>query len=443
MPKNIVLLSDGTGNSAGKLSKTNVWRLYQALDLSLPDPANPSKPEQIAYFDDGYAPLVLPSHYAVVTAEGDILDLGTTPAPGKSCFVEHTTQAESRANLQERMWNLVWWKRVFYFTSILWVLLLAAFPLYWPVTPAPESRLSSLSWVISAIGAFLPAFANPWLKAYQSHPETVFLFVLLLSGWVYMGSWLQGRIFDGMRAIWRPIAQRPGSQVAQVTVLPDDALYRLRSHPLYQWFFRLMKWRVMPFIVGLIVSLAVAQIISHQLFAAVSSFGYVCTPTDPKKLIRGRLKKGTFPANALCWASGLEVEQGKRYRLTVTIDNKEQWRDGDDIKPGIGGFGPEQMKRSMYLGLLSRRSVLEPWFKPIARVGSQGGDEYPLRPADGSIPNEKTEKLVAEITARRKGELFLFVNDAVLPVPKSWQYFYNNNKGTATVTVQPVSTPAG
>ncbi|HYZ26218.1 MAG TPA: hypothetical protein VE597_04865, partial [Geminicoccaceae bacterium] len=30
--RNIVLLSDGTGNSAAKLNKTNVWRLYQALD---------------------------------------------------------------------------------------------------------------------------------------------------------------------------------------------------------------------------------------------------------------------------------------------------------------------------------------------------------------------------------------------------------------------------
>src|SRR5207247_10947479 len=44
--KNIVLLSDGTGNSAAKLFKTNVWRLYGALDLG--DPGR-----QIAYYDDG------------------------------------------------------------------------------------------------------------------------------------------------------------------------------------------------------------------------------------------------------------------------------------------------------------------------------------------------------------------------------------------------------
>ena len=45
MPKNIVLLSDGTGNSAAKAHRTNVWRLYRALDLT--------KDDQIAFYDDG------------------------------------------------------------------------------------------------------------------------------------------------------------------------------------------------------------------------------------------------------------------------------------------------------------------------------------------------------------------------------------------------------
>ena len=45
MGKNIILLSDGTGNSAAKLNKTNVWRVYRALDLTADD--------QIAEYDDG------------------------------------------------------------------------------------------------------------------------------------------------------------------------------------------------------------------------------------------------------------------------------------------------------------------------------------------------------------------------------------------------------
>jgi uncharacterized protein (DUF2235 family) len=43
--KNIVVLSDGTGNGAAKYNKTNVWRLYAALDLH--------DDGQIAVYDDG------------------------------------------------------------------------------------------------------------------------------------------------------------------------------------------------------------------------------------------------------------------------------------------------------------------------------------------------------------------------------------------------------
>lgn len=48
--KNIILLSDGTGNSSSSNAKTNVWRLYQALDLR--DSANGGV-RQVAFYDDG------------------------------------------------------------------------------------------------------------------------------------------------------------------------------------------------------------------------------------------------------------------------------------------------------------------------------------------------------------------------------------------------------
>jgi uncharacterized protein (DUF2235 family) len=54
--KNIVILSDGTGNAAAKVWRTNVWRTFEAIDLSQPD--------QVALYDDGvgtssFKPLVL------------------------------------------------------------------------------------------------------------------------------------------------------------------------------------------------------------------------------------------------------------------------------------------------------------------------------------------------------------------------------------------------
>ncbi|MBI3598317.1 MAG: DUF2235 domain-containing protein [Nitrospirae bacterium] len=47
MAKNIILLSDGTGNSNIKDRGTNVFKLYEAIDL------NCSSPKQVAFYDDG------------------------------------------------------------------------------------------------------------------------------------------------------------------------------------------------------------------------------------------------------------------------------------------------------------------------------------------------------------------------------------------------------
>jgi uncharacterized protein (DUF2235 family) len=48
--KRLIVFSDGTGNSSAKLFKTNVWRLYEAVDLG---PAPVGEPTQIAFYDDG------------------------------------------------------------------------------------------------------------------------------------------------------------------------------------------------------------------------------------------------------------------------------------------------------------------------------------------------------------------------------------------------------
>jgi uncharacterized protein (DUF2235 family) len=45
MARKIILLSDGTGNSASKVWRTNVWRTFESLDLS--------NSSQVAFYDDG------------------------------------------------------------------------------------------------------------------------------------------------------------------------------------------------------------------------------------------------------------------------------------------------------------------------------------------------------------------------------------------------------
>jgi uncharacterized protein (DUF2235 family) len=52
MPKNIVVCSDGTGNTAIKGRGTNVFKLFEAVDLNT-HRRNPALPPQIAFYDDG------------------------------------------------------------------------------------------------------------------------------------------------------------------------------------------------------------------------------------------------------------------------------------------------------------------------------------------------------------------------------------------------------
>jgi hypothetical protein len=41
----------------------------------------------------------------------------------------------------------------------------------------------------------------------------------------------------------------------------------------------------------------------------------------------------------------------------------------------------------------------------------------------------------------RSGELFVFVNDAVIGLPRAWNYFYRNNSGEATVVIRKIREP--
>ena len=70
MATNIVLLSDGTGNSSASPFKTNVWRLYQAIDIM--PPADDTLPRQIIYYDNG----VGTENFKPLAALGGALGIG-------------------------------------------------------------------------------------------------------------------------------------------------------------------------------------------------------------------------------------------------------------------------------------------------------------------------------------------------------------------------------
>lgn len=78
-PRSIFLFADGTGNSSAKLFKTNVWRMYEAIDLG---GASPGARVQIGYYDNGvgtsaFRPLALLGGIFGIGLQGNVLRLYT------------------------------------------------------------------------------------------------------------------------------------------------------------------------------------------------------------------------------------------------------------------------------------------------------------------------------------------------------------------------------
>lgn len=67
--KSIFIFADGTGNSSAKLFKTNVWRMYEAIDFGLD---SPGRFAQIGYYDNG----VGTSNFRPLALLGGIFGIG-------------------------------------------------------------------------------------------------------------------------------------------------------------------------------------------------------------------------------------------------------------------------------------------------------------------------------------------------------------------------------
>ena len=363
--------------------------------------------ERIRHGARAYAPVGLPARYAVVRRNGAIVEGAPNP-------YESTAKSQARALNQERVWDLVWRRRVVYFATLVPTFYLALFP--WVHTGRDGWQASPwafLAPVIRALNALVPAFASRWIDAFATNPGWFVLGAGLVSFFMWRGGRLGAQIVDEMRALWQT-----GATTANP---PGGWIYRLRTNRVYVVFFHGLKRYVLPTAFAVIFLLGAMVILSRTAFMIASSWGLVCSTP--------RTVEPTFRTSALCAATGVTLEAGARYRITLTPE--QRWDDNGIVPDGFEGFGREKMTWPMYLGLPLRRSLTEPWFRPLARIGATGNDVYVLRPAAAS----GTTTLVSEITARTAGPLFLYVNDTVIPLPWLADFFYTNNRGTAKVQV--------
>ncbi len=407
-----------------------------------------------------YAPIGFPSSYAVVDWEGRIL-------AGEKNPVEPPQEAEARAAAQERVWNLVWCRRLAYFVTLFASFNLALFPLRAIDRAAEfESPLPLVSKLVRFAGALLPGFAQAWIDAFAARPQQ---FVVALGAVVVpmlVGVYLGAKINDSMRGIWNIVRVRreraAEASSHRLPPPPSDLLFQVRTTDAYRTFFWSLKRGLLPFLSAALILYLGAALANRLAFSVQDGWGLVCEETEgapelppppgqaasreaaaPREAPAPNESAGKeFPITSRCWASGTLLKEHGRYEVTLRMN--AQWLDGErhPIESTIEGFElgevPSLVQRGvMFVAMPLRRNPWELWFRPIARVGAKGTDEYPLDlDAPGTVRTPDRREVTFVVRPRRNGELFLYVNDAVLGIPGLRSYFYDNNRGSATLTVR-------
>jgi uncharacterized protein (DUF2235 family) len=379
-----------------------------------------------------YAPKGLPRRYVVVDQKGKVLELDQNP-------YEHPTQAAIRFELQDRVWNRVFVRSLAYLLVVAVTSAFFLFPFLRHSRPSDEStsHLRAISDLIRIAGAFLPSFLDFWVNAYARNPAIFLVGLIFLIYFQMLNSRLKVEISDEMRAIWRATSE------GKMPPPENSFLFRLRKSRVRLFFRRALLGIIIPVIVMFAVLSWGLMFASHLLFNLGDAAGLYCSsPAEKsgsdKKFVAGNGWQSTstpFDVSKICWDSGFWLKADTSYRIEVTqIDD---WFD-DVIPTSIAGFETfevaDHMRRvAVTFGFPLRRDLDRPFFSVIARIGSVGSEENFLDPDPSK---SQPRQVVQTIRSNREGELFLYVNDAVLPIPGLADFFYRNNRGSALVRIK-------
>jgi hypothetical protein len=384
--------------------------------------------ERIDGGGDAYAPIGLPAHYVIAT------DQGCLAAPS----AETAAQAAARATAQDRIWNFVWLRRIVYFLTLFGTFHIAAFWLFHPLVPSYEfsSPIRLVSEAVRLAAAILPSSLHWWFDYYAGNPGWFaggLAAIVVLSS---CGSQLSARISDLMRIVW-------GSK-ASIDPVPhnhiQDFIFSFRTNVLCQKIVWLSRMHILPFLFFLAVIYLGLVFSSHLIFNVADSMGAFCQGDEKNSVPVNKgvdqMSTFTFDTRAICGRTGLKVKEGFDYATTVQID--QPWDDAGFPTTPVGYHTSQQSgltRLALYLGIPLRRVMFRPWFRLIARVGEEGVDEYSLDPLLKKGNGEPANTYTARIKADRDGELFLYVNDAVVGLPWLHSVFFTSNNGTAKISV--------
>lgn len=272
---------------------------------------------------------------------------------------------------------------------------------------------------------------------------------LLVAG----NNWAAGVLavtFGGFLAYWN---MQKRARTESQSVLLRFARF-MRTNRTTVAIYHLLKNTVFPMTSLVAVGLLCVVLANRYAFEIRNARGAFCSEdnrNEETKEIVGQVER-SFDLKSLCWDTGKVLLKGERYRITISIPAGTEWRDGKNVS-GAAGFKWTSDRKWYDLGTVALAATVPlrrwwgyPYFQPTARIGRHGADEQPLAPIrllSDTRPAENKASALTEakflLTPKENGRLYLYVNDAVLGIPGLHSFFYKNNDGSATVSIENVS----
>ncbi len=441
--------------------------------------------ERIKRGGDGYAPINVPANYVLVTESGEELDI-TNPQHNDKTYeeIDQKTQVSSvqkRAKLQSYTWNKVRLRKLLQYLTLLVVIGFITFP-YWPDSWDIRECLANLAtdvrpWVgvfiqpINAIPSLIGkipglGFAENWAKLYQQTPIVFLLFILVIGGLLLYGNRVKVKIKSEMRLNWYHVSGKgkPGLDDNQISDFRKSITRFFTSGFYKQWINKPLKRLVEALAVFVFLCLLIA--VSHRfLFIAIDGLGGMCEKQSKPSTLGTVID---FDPMDHCQAIGLSADRGQVYYLDFEV--QKDWRD-EGIRSDVYSWLNDQQSKIydenyekfksepkqedklsvkftklkqtgnvpsyMHLFLPFRRELFDDWYHPIIQIGNTLFDKYPLEPVESRSDLERPlYKECFIFKARRDGEMYIYLNDAVVVKPGFLgKNFYKNNMGKAKFVV--------
>jgi uncharacterized protein (DUF2235 family) len=394
-------------------------------------------------------------------------------------------------------WDTVWWRRVAYWLMVALTVGLASLMFKpWPLGDIDDAASTITGWLVSAAKSATPEMLAPFLnRLLESAAMTLILLAAIVATFMWAGV-LEGRIRDRAAGIWKVRATqsqaewnkqsrrrwraltslavglaalgfaaalimgaemrwRIGTGIALAVAVPlffvrrkfdEDRegrpakasrgwglrfAHAIRTSPGLTGLWERLANRVIPFLFAMALLLVGALALNRVGFGLLSAGGAVCKSRAPATaLAPGQEKVVVFATSDPCFATGVRLEEGVKYRIEMKPETP--WKDDTIEVPSLEGFSSRDPAAPWYMRLAVplRRDMSAKWFTPFARIGRLSPSDRPLG------------KVTELDDLGRSGELFLFVNDAVIGLPWIWDRFYANNQGTATVAIRRVEETA-